>query len=166
MALQPCHECSKQISTEAPTCPHCGIPMADRVHPPKIGDGQVQISENQFIDLLTNKTVALVEERRRKSYATILGLLGALGPTGVYTMLQSQVNSTVQSEVNAVQASLEADLEIEFDRRIDLLDDLLDQRIVNVESNVGAQIAVGNARVVEATASVPAQVQAAVQAKS
>lgn len=26
MALQPCRECGAQVSTEAPTCPHCGVP--------------------------------------------------------------------------------------------------------------------------------------------
>lgn len=26
MALAPCRECSKDVSTEAPACPHCGVP--------------------------------------------------------------------------------------------------------------------------------------------
>jgi len=27
MALKPCRECKKQVSTEAATCPHCGVPQ-------------------------------------------------------------------------------------------------------------------------------------------
>lgn len=26
MALKPCRECKKPVSTEAPSCPHCGVP--------------------------------------------------------------------------------------------------------------------------------------------
>ena len=26
MALQPCRECGAQVSTEAKSCPHCGVP--------------------------------------------------------------------------------------------------------------------------------------------
>ena len=26
MALQPCRECGESVSTEAPACPHCGVP--------------------------------------------------------------------------------------------------------------------------------------------
>ncbi len=31
MALIDCPECSKQVSTAAQSCPHCGFPVADRV---------------------------------------------------------------------------------------------------------------------------------------
>jgi TM2 domain-containing membrane protein YozV len=27
MALMYCRECGKQVSSEAPTCPHCGVPQ-------------------------------------------------------------------------------------------------------------------------------------------
>jgi len=30
MALEPCRECGQQVSTEAPTCPHCGVPSPTR----------------------------------------------------------------------------------------------------------------------------------------
>lgn len=35
MALVPCRECHKQISTTAPSCPHCGVP--NPANPPKEG---------------------------------------------------------------------------------------------------------------------------------
>ncbi len=35
MVLVPCRECGKQISTEAPTCPHCGVPEPWRRVPEK-----------------------------------------------------------------------------------------------------------------------------------
>lgn len=33
MALAPCRECGASISTEAPTCPHCGVPHPANVAP-------------------------------------------------------------------------------------------------------------------------------------
>lgn len=27
MALEPCHECGLEVSTEADACPHCGAPV-------------------------------------------------------------------------------------------------------------------------------------------
>jgi hypothetical protein len=30
MALKPCRECGREISTEAPSCPHCGAPVATK----------------------------------------------------------------------------------------------------------------------------------------
>lgn len=40
MALIACPECSKQISTEAKTCPSCGYPLAERGIPATPGDVQ------------------------------------------------------------------------------------------------------------------------------
>ena len=34
MALKPCRECGKQVSTEAVTCPHCGVPQPASVETP------------------------------------------------------------------------------------------------------------------------------------
>lgn len=30
MAIIPCEECGKEVSTKAPTCPHCGYPRMER----------------------------------------------------------------------------------------------------------------------------------------
>src|SRR4051812_43281977 len=30
MSLQPCRECASRVSTEAPFCPHCGVPDPTR----------------------------------------------------------------------------------------------------------------------------------------
>jgi uncharacterized membrane protein len=35
MALQPCRECGARISTEAPSCPHCGVPDPTRGSAPE-----------------------------------------------------------------------------------------------------------------------------------
>ena len=34
MPLQPCRECGQQVSTEAPACPHCGVPQPTRASSP------------------------------------------------------------------------------------------------------------------------------------
>src|SRR5438128_2587534 len=33
MALAPCRECAKEISTEAASCPHCGVPTPTSARP-------------------------------------------------------------------------------------------------------------------------------------
>jgi len=39
MALIPCYECEKEISDQAPACPHCGAPKEEQ--PPQIEEAEI-----------------------------------------------------------------------------------------------------------------------------
>ena len=50
MALKPCRECNKKVSTEASTCPSCGVPNPTAINK-KIKD----ISSNQTYGVCAKK---------------------------------------------------------------------------------------------------------------
>ena len=66
MALKPCRECGKQVSTEATACPNCGVPKPTRA--PRAARPRSRPSER--------KIAAHLEANRRKS-RIIVGALGA-----------------------------------------------------------------------------------------
>ena len=50
MALKPCRECKKKVSTEATVCPSCGAPDPTRVLPLKKGEN-IELIEPMTEDL-------------------------------------------------------------------------------------------------------------------
>ncbi len=48
MALIPCPECQKDVSTRAPACPHCGCPLTEPVSPPPEEANRLKPSANSL----------------------------------------------------------------------------------------------------------------------
>lgn len=71
MALQSCRECGKQVSTEAPACPHCRIPA----------HAQTPIVDRQSLRSTDDDPTELRKAQLRKlvlPFAAVLLLIGAV----------------------------------------------------------------------------------------
>ena len=80
MTLTPCRECGQQVSTEAPSCPHCGVPEPGRLPPER----------------LEPDAKARVRQRRdRKLLAAFLLLFTALAIAGSFAAAWWEESETV-----------------------------------------------------------------------
>lgn len=95
MALIPCRECSKEISSEAPACPHCGAPKA--IVDPRCWQCQRLVAPTAQVcptcgareparaAATVPPSVVLVQARKSRGLFIVLGLfLGCLGIHNFY----------------------------------------------------------------------------------
>ena len=73
MALISCPECEKQVSTQAPSCPSCGVPIASREETRAAGAPLTTIQGTS---------------KRLKMHSLISGLMFGVGSLGSYFALQ------------------------------------------------------------------------------
>ena len=76
MALKPCRECKKKVSTEAVTCPSCGVPNPT--------DGTLILKEKTIKETTTKKTTKRISNSNNKSSGFIKSFWD-----GEWSLLQS-----------------------------------------------------------------------------
>ena len=76
MALKPCRECKKKVSTEASVCPSCGVPNPT--------DGTLILKEKTIKETTTKKTTKRISNSNNKSSGFIKSFWD-----GEWSLLQS-----------------------------------------------------------------------------
>ena len=96
VALKPCRECGKKVSTEAQSCPNCGAPhpthkAETKIEPTysyKFGEVEIENTSNEIINVNQNDTYARCEKSFCTNRYEILTIpkakIGKLGEQYVY----------------------------------------------------------------------------------
>jgi len=96
MALINCFECDKQISDQAPACPHCGVPLKSTSDSkPKRGD-RVPYSDQE---------VALMLSKKKKT-SHVLHLLLSVVTAGLWVIIWILVGVSNASENARIDSNI------------------------------------------------------------
>ena len=89
MALVPCPECEKNVSTLATSCPHCGCPLSftDKASAPPPPPSTLQRTEPKSADDRGDRLREELERFKRRFAATTVDLDGPASSSGIWRQL-------------------------------------------------------------------------------